>query len=247
TLLDTVSAAIKDDLLRVKEALDIFLRTQDGDPAELTAQADVLDRVGDTLGMLGLGVPRRVVLEQRKIVEEIGAKSRPADESTLLDVAGALLYVEASLDDHIDRLGAETPGSTSEAVPGELELPKAEVRKILDALMKEASVNISQAKQDIVAFVESPWDHARVEPIPRLLEEIGGALRMLNLSEPAQLMNGIVRFVEVELLRHRRVPTVEQMDKLADALASIEYYMEATREQRGGRDKILAVTRQSLA
>ena len=246
TLLDTVSAAIKDDLLRVKEALDIFLRAQEGDPAELLAQADVLDRVGDTLGMLGLGVPRRVVLEQRKIVEEIGNKTRPADESTLLDVAGALLYVEASLDDHIDRLGAESPEAEHEAAPGELELPKAEVRKILDALMKEASVNISQAKQDIVAFVESPWDHARVEPIPRLLEEIAGALRMLNLAEPAQLMNGIVRFVEVELLRHRRVPTVEQMDKLADALASIEYYMEATREQRGGREKILDVTRQSL-
>src|SRR6201999_2415289 len=69
---------------------------------------------------------------------------------------------------------------------------------------------------------------------------------MLNLAESAQLMNGIVRFVEVELLGHRRVPTVEQMDKLADALASIEYYMEATREQRGGREKILDVTRQSL-
>ncbi len=246
TLLDTVSAAIKDDLMRVKEALDIFLRAQNADAAELMPQADVLDRVGDTLGMLGLGVPRRVVLEQRKIVEEIANKTRSSDESTLLDVAGALLYVEASLDDHIDRLGAESPTSEGTA-PGELELPKAEVRKILDALMKEASVNISQAKQDIVAFVESPWDHARVEPIPRLLEEIGGALRMLNLSEPAQLMNGIVRFVEVELLRHRRVPTVEQMDKLADALASIEYYMEATREQRGGRDKILEVTRQSLA
>ena len=66
-LLDTVSAAIKDDLLRVKEALDIFLRAQGNDPAELMAQVDVLDRVGDTLGMLGLGVPRRVVVEQRGI------------------------------------------------------------------------------------------------------------------------------------------------------------------------------------
>ena len=246
TLLDTVSAAIKDDLMRVKEALDIFLRAQHGDPAELMAQADVLDRVGDTLGMLGLGMPRRVVLDQRKIIEEIGNKTRPADESALLDVAGALLYVEASLDDHIERLGADTSSDVTSVNPHDQELPKAEVRKILDALMKEASVNITQAKQDIVAFIESPWDHARVEPIPRLLEEIAGALRMLNLAESAQLMNGIVRFVEVELLRHRRVPTVEQMDKLADALASIEYYMEATREQRGGRDKILEVTRQSL-
>ncbi len=243
-LLDTVSTAIKDDLLRVKEALDIFLRAQGADPGDLAAQGEVLDRVGDTLGMLGLGVPRRVVTEQRQIIGDIASKTRNADETTLLDVAGALLYVEASLDDHIDRLGGEEPQSEDAAV--QMELPKAEVRKILDALMKEASVNIAQAKQDIVAFIESPWDHAKVEQIPRLLEEISGALRMLDLTEPAGLMTAIVRFVEVELLRHRRVPTVEQMDKLADALASIEYFMEATREQRGGRDHILDVTRTSL-
>ena len=247
SLLDTVSAAIKDDLLRVKEALDIFLRAQNGDPAELMAQADVLDRVGDTLGMLGLGVPRRVVLEQRKIMEEIGNKSRPADESTLLDVAGALLYVETSLDDHISRLGADTPDAAAGGGTHDLGLPKSEVRKILDTLIKEAAVNLNQAKQDIIAFIESPWDHTKVEPIPRLLDEVSGALRMLDLGDAAQYVKGIVRFIEVELLRHRRVPTAEQMDRLADALASIEYYMEATREQRGGRDKILVVTRDSLA
>jgi chemosensory pili system protein ChpA (sensor histidine kinase/response regulator) len=242
TLLDTVSIAIKEDLLRVKESLDIFLRAQNRDSGDLLAQVDLLDRVRDTLGMLGLGVPRRVVTEQRGIIEEIGSGRRAADEGTLLDVAGALLYVEASLDDHIERLGAvgEEGGDDT------LELPKAEVRKILDALMREAAVNIQQAKHDIIAFIESPWDHERVEQIPRLLEEISGALRMLDLGGAAELMGGIVRFVEVELQRHRRVPTAEQMDKLADALASIEYYLEATREQRGGRQKILDVTRSSL-
>ncbi|MBN8481776.1 MAG: Hpt domain-containing protein, partial [Xanthomonadales bacterium] len=242
TLLDTVSVAIKDDLLRVKESLDIFLRAQNRDSADLLTQVDLLDRVRDTLGMLGLGVPRRVVTEQRGIIEDIAAGRRQADEGTLLDVAGALLYVESSLDDHIERLGA----SSEDAGDGALELPKAEVRKILDALMREAAVNIQQAKHDVIAFIESPWDHARVEQIPRLLEEISGALRMLDLGEAAGLMDGIVRFVEVELQRHRRVPTTEQMDQLADALASIEYYLEATREQRAGREKILAVTRSSL-
>ncbi|MBL8299794.1 MAG: Hpt domain-containing protein [Rhodanobacteraceae bacterium] len=242
-LLDTVSLAIKDDLLRVKEALDIFLRAQGNDPGELMGQVDVLDRVGDTLGMLGLGVPRRVVVEQRGIVEEIANKTRLPDESTLLDVAGALLYVEASLDDHIERLGADTPEDTGS---GGLELPKAEVRKILDALMKEATTNLAQAKNDIVAFIESPWDHAKVEQIPRLLEEVSGALRMLDLHKPSELMHGLVRFIEVELLRWRRVPTAEQMDKLADTIASIEYYLEATRDQRAGREKILDVTRESL-
>ncbi|HET7924138.1 MAG TPA: Hpt domain-containing protein, partial [Rhodanobacteraceae bacterium] len=243
-LLDTVSVAIKEDLLRVKESLDIFLRSSDANPADLSNQAEILDRVGDTLGMLGLGMPRKVVSEQRTVIEEMADHRRPIDEGALLDVAGALLYVEASLDDHIERLGAG--GEAEQPMDGELELPKAEVRKILDALMREAAVNIQQAKHDIIAFIESPWEHARVEQIPRLLEEISGALRMLGLSDAAQLMTGIVRFVETELLQHRRVPTAEQMDKLADALAAIEYYLEATREQRGNREKILDVTRESL-
>jgi chemosensory pili system protein ChpA (sensor histidine kinase/response regulator) len=242
-LLDTVSAAIKDDLLRVKEALDIFLRGQNQDPAQLGAQGEALDRVADTLGMLGLGVSRKIVAEQRQIVGDIVERKRPADESSLLDVAGSLLYVEASLDDHISRLGGEPAPADTE---GGFELPKAEVNRILDSLMREAAANLAQTKHDMVAFVEAPWDHAQVEQIPRLLEEVGGALDMLSLHDAAQLINGIVLFIEVELLQHRRVPNHDQMDTLADALASIEYYIEATREQRGGREHILDITRASL-
>ena len=245
-LLDTVSAAIKEDLMRVKDALDLHLRTQDAHPTDLSTQTEVLDRVADTLGMLGLGVPRRVVQEQRQALADIAAGTRKADEGALLDVAGALLYVEASLDENIQTLGGVEAEEPPPAGGSEIELPQAEVRRILEALMKEASVNLHQAKQDIVAFVESPWDHAKVGQIPRLIEEIAGAMRMLALEEPAQLLDALSRFVDVELIRLRRVPTTEQMDRLADTLASIEYYLEAARDQRLGRDRILEVTRRSL-
>ncbi len=244
-LLDTVAAAIKEDLLHVKEALDIFLRTQKDEPGQLAPQVEVLDRVADTLGMLGLGVSRQVVVEQRQVVGDIVSGQRQADESALLDVAGSLLYVEASLDDHIERLGGDTAAAVADPSSG-LELPQAEVGRILDALMREAAANLAQAKHDMVAFVEAPWDHAQVEQIPRLLEEVSGALDMLALHDAAQLINGVVLFVETELLQYRRVPNHEQMDALADSLASIEYYIEATREQRGGRERILDITRTSL-
>ena len=50
-----------------------------------------------------------------------------------------------------------------------LELPQAEVKKILDALMKEASTNLAQAKQDMVAFVA-----AKIEPAGTLLVRATG-------------------------------------------------------------------------
>ena len=243
-LLETVGTAIKEDLLRVKDALDLYLRTGSGNTEDLFPQIDALHRVADTLGMLGLGVPRRVVLDQQDVVARIVAGKQSADESTLLDIAGSLLYVESSLDDHIERLGAD-PRKDVAPVTG-FELPQAEVRRILDATTKEASANIQQAKQDIVAFIESPWDHSKIEQIPRLLDEISGALRMLNLPEPAALLGGVVRFAEVELLKHRRVPSGDQLDLMADAIASIEFFLEAVKEGRRNRDKILDVTRRSL-
>jgi chemosensory pili system protein ChpA (sensor histidine kinase/response regulator) len=246
-LLDTVSTAIKEDLMRVKDALDLYLRTANANPADLGAQSEVLDRAADTLGMLGLGVPRRVILEQRDNLNAIVAGTKPAEEGALLDIAGALLFVDASLDDNIDRLGAgeqddvaKVDGATT------MELPQVEVRRILEALMKEVQANLTQVKQDIVAFIESGWQHDKAESIPRLFDEIGGAMRMVQLNEASDLLAAMAKFIDVEVLRRKRVPTADQMDRLADAVASVEYYLEATHAQRAGREKILDVTRESL-
>ncbi|WP_424681540.1 Hpt domain-containing protein [Frateuria sp. YIM B11624] len=248
-LLDSVSKALKEDLLRVKEALDLFLRQSDGDPAQLSAQGEVLERVGDTLGMLALAVPRRVVNEQRRVLEEIAHKVRAAEEGVLLDVAGALLYVESSLDDHIESLGAEDSlaGETlpveGEAIPA---LPRSEARSILATLMQEAIANAAKVKDAIVAFVEAGWDHSQLQGTPALMDEVAGAMRMLSAPRPSELAEGIGRYIGNEMLADRRVPGSAQMDHLADALAALEYYLEAAREHRGGLEHILDVAEHSL-
>ncbi|MEP6899974.1 MAG: Hpt domain-containing protein [Rhodanobacter sp.] len=242
-LLDSVSRALKDDLLRVKEALDLFLRQQDGDPAQLVAQGEILERVGDTLGMLALAVPRRVINEQRRVLDEIANRMRPADEDTLLDVAGALLYVEASLDDHIESLGSEGESGGNDSMRG---LPRSEALGVVTTLMQEAIGNTSKVKDAIVAFVESGWEHQRLAGAPTLMNEVAGAMRMMSAPRPAELAEGVGRFVGNELLGDRRVPSGAQMDHLADALAALEYYLEAAREHRGGLEHILDVAEHSL-
>jgi chemosensory pili system protein ChpA (sensor histidine kinase/response regulator) len=242
-LLDSVSRALKDDLLRVKEALDLFLRQHDGDPAQLAAQGEVLERVGDTLGMLALAVPRRVVNEQRRVLDEIANRMRAADEETLLDVAGALLYVEASLDDHIESLGSEDGPNAGDGMHG---LPRSEALSVVTTLMQEAINNTGRVKDAIVAFVESGWEHDRLQGAPSLMDEVAGAMRMLSSPRPAELAQGVGRFIGYELLGDHRVPGGVQMDHLADALAALEYYLEAAREHRGGLEHILDVAEHSL-
>ena len=54
-LMQTVAAAIREDLSKVKDVLDIFVRRGAGQPKELAPQVELLRKIGDTLGVLGLG------------------------------------------------------------------------------------------------------------------------------------------------------------------------------------------------
>ncbi|TWH04217.1 Hpt domain-containing protein, partial [Pseudoxanthomonas taiwanensis] len=236
-LLNTVGGVVKEELLRVKDALDLHLRTG-GDVAALQPQAADLTRVADTLGMLGLGVARDVVLQQRDALQAIAAGNAPASEGALLDIAGALLYVDATLDDQVASLGAGEEGAEDAAA--------AEARRTVEVLAHEALANFAAAREDFVAFIETNWDHARLESVPRLLEEVAGALRMLELGEPADYLEGVRRYILTELIGRRRVPSGRQLDTLADAMASLEYYLEALRDRRPNRAEILEIARSSL-
>lgn len=236
-LLDTVGTAIKEELLRVKDALDLHLRTG-GDVAALQTQVDELGSVADTLGVMGLGVARGVVVQQRDALRSIVDGERQADEGLLLDIAGALLYVDASLDDQVAYLGASA-GIQDDA-------SAAEARRTVEVLAHEAIANFAAAREHFVAFIETNWEHERLSDVPRLLGEVAGALRMLELPQPADYLEGVRRYVATELIGKRRVPSGRQLDTLADAMASLEYYLEALRERRPGREEILDITRSSL-
>src|SRR5690606_13755510 len=121
-----------------------------------------------------------------------------------------------------------------------------ESRKVTEALAREAIANFADARQAFVAFVETNWDHAELAEVPRLLGEVSGALQMLDLPQPAHYLAGVSAYTERELIGKARVPSGRQLDTLADALASLEYYLEALREQRPNRDDILDVARNSL-
>src|SRR5690606_34831994 len=192
-LLDTVSAAIKEDLLRVKDTLDLHLRTQESGVTDLQPQVEALGRVADTLGMMGLDIARNVVLQQRDAMHEIVYGNRAADEGALLDIAGALLYVDDSLDDQVARLGLPAEKADKDQFA-------SESRKVLDVVVREAIANFSDARQAFVAFVETGWDHSQLDAVPRLVDEVTGAMRILDLPRPAAYLTGIRMYAETELL-----------------------------------------------
>ena len=141
--------------------------------------------------------------------------------------------MDASLDDQVAHLGA---GGSGEDDPSAVEN-----RRTVEVLAHEAIANFAAAREHFVAFIETSWNHAELQDVPRLLGDVSGALRMLDLCTAADYLRGVQQYIEAELIGRQRVPSGRQLDTLADAMASLEYYLEALRDRRPGREDILCL------
>ncbi len=90
-LMHTVAAAIKEDLSKVKDVLDIFVRRGGGHVDELASQLDLLKKISDTLGVLGLGELRERVQAETGALSEAISQGRTPAEDALLKMAATLL------------------------------------------------------------------------------------------------------------------------------------------------------------
>ncbi|NIP71703.1 MAG: response regulator [Gammaproteobacteria bacterium] len=255
-MMRSVSDAIREDLDSVKDALDLFLRSDVRRIEDLHAQTGTLRKVADTLGMLGLGMPRKIIQDQDAAIRRIvGGESEPTD-SALMEIAGSLLFVESSLDGLVrsrrarhehEQAGGEGAG---EEAPHQAEdqarLPQAELDQVKAAVMKEVDGAMARTKESIVGFIDAPWDHSLLEGVPELFDQVGGALRMVGLDRCTSLLESVNRYLRSELCEQRREPASAELDTLADAIASIEFYLEAVRDGRARPDDILEVARRSV-
>ncbi|MEP7312802.1 MAG: hypothetical protein ABI859_09475, partial [Pseudomonadota bacterium] len=139
-LMQTVAAAIREDLGKIKDVLDIFVRRGGAQPEELTPQVDLLRKIGDTLGVLGLGEQRaRVQGEIARLERLIAAKERPAD-SELVDIAATLIRVEDHLDDEL--VGMILPRKAGSTAP----VVDVDFQQVQAAVLRECVVNLARVK-----------------------------------------------------------------------------------------------------
>ncbi|MEJ2381664.1 MAG: Hpt domain-containing protein [Gammaproteobacteria bacterium] len=246
-MMQTVSSAIREDLANVKEALDLFLRADDRNLDDLRAQLEPLRKVADTVGMLGLGVARKQIQEQAGVIRSMLDGEADPSEERMMAIASALLSVESSLDGSLQSRiasAARTAPSASDQPAGDL--PDAEFQQIRATAMAEVATNIAKAKDAVISFIDAPWDHALLTDVPGLLAQVRGALQMVAFDRAAELMDAIGRYVNEQLIGQQRQPDAQELDQFADALASVEYYLEATGHAGDGSARLLAVANQSL-
>ena len=240
TLLDMATKAVKNELIWAHKKLDDFARSGGRHtPDELRSIMDVLRRVSGTLDMLGRWELRQRVRKQTGILDAMLGSENISNDPRILEVANALLYVESLLVDKKIPAKPALKEPPKDSLLHVQPMREEEFHELCRVIIHEVMVDLTQVKDDIIAFSKETGQCEILGPVPALMHRIIGALTMLSLRRPTIVLKAIYHYINHELLGVRIVPTQGALDTLADVLTSVEYFLETMVESQMNLDSLL--------
>ncbi len=248
-LKQTVSRDVMEELSRIKDVLDLFSRGGQRVSAELQPVAEALSHIADVLGLIRQAELASALRERAAQIQQLAERGGEADERLLMGMAESVLSVESALSDW----GTVSPVEKADDATGQLDVgessPEAEAehRRVVRQVMKVAKEELAKAREAINTFINNPADPAQLDGTPRQLRQIIGSLGMLSYRRVAQVLRACQRFVERDLMGQPSLPSGDRLDALADAMMSVEYYLDAFVESRVHPSSVLEVAERAVA
>ena len=243
-VLKSFSGAIQEELRELKDRLDIVERGIDPDTTELSTIADSLERVGNSLLVLDLHQLSSLAREQANRLRGWEEKGNLPNEQDFYSVADAVLNVEEAAQQ------LATHGITGETDKLAHKVRRNEqsayVQEALIVLADEASAALTLAKQAITAFLESDFDKLHLANVPGTLRSIEGGMKLLGDDKAAEVIARLTDCIQAQLLDAQRPPQNQVLEALADAITSLEYYIEGLSANENRNPELLRLAETSL-
>lgn len=231
--------ALCEELSLNKARLDRYLNDPHRDRDGLGVIAPSLRRIADALAVLGFQQPRRAILDQMSTVQALAQEQSDLDDASVLDAAGALLYVEGTLAGMVGP--QERAADATQVAPTELE-------RIHHLAIEEALTALERIEQSISECLEGGWVVSRLAQVPTQLLELRSALAMVRPEALLQLLGALERYAHERLLPATERPAARVLETLADALCAIEWMLRRWMvDPREAEEALLASARHALA
>jgi chemosensory pili system protein ChpA (sensor histidine kinase/response regulator) len=214
----SVVGLLVEEINHVKDMLDIFARSETKDKQLLSDTLPILKQLSDTLVLLSLGDLRQSIQSHVAQLQTAIDAGDLLNNQQLKEMAEALIYLETTL---TDLLVVGAPSLPIEKSGEE----KNELTPAEKTVITEARNGLEQVRASIVEFVASQWDHKQLTETPDTLDSISGGLKIISLNRAANIAAACGHYVRI-IFSNKIVPKWQHLDTLADAIASVEYYLE---------------------
>ena len=221
----SLSSAIREELNSVKDMLDLIERgTLQGE--SLNSLHALLGKLSKTLGMVGLSSAGNSLNAQLRVVAGWTEESAPQPQE-LHKLADAVLYVEGMVAS-LER-GERRDTRPAQAQPGD-EAESFALHQLNEArivVVDEAQAGLALAKRAITAYLEAGGDRMHLSNVPFSLQAVRGGLWFLGQERAALLVGACADYIQRQMFDAPQMPSEQMLETLADALSSLEYYLEA--------------------
>lgn len=245
--INSMGSVLKDELRSTKNILE---RAAQGGTELLRESPELLDtlkKVADILAVVGLVSPSNSLKEEIQKIQRWQKSDEVVDPDELLSVADTLLYIESSVsglgkmnlsDEQLTRINART----RDEVISTSQLAEAE-----ELVLEEAESGLAMIKRALTSFSESNYDVGHIKNVATTLNTIRGGMVVLNRGRAAAALASCVRFIDQSLLKNEQPAAVQHMlETFADAVISLEYYIDSVKQDRRTDDSVLQVAEESL-
>ena len=229
---------------RVTAAKEVWSAVAGGDLARLSGLSEQFALVADSLARL---YPDGGVLGRSLQVAAAHTTATSAEPPAELamEVATALLYLDASLDDgdfehpegaqRVQRLAQRIDQVRQARDPGTLELWMEELyrrvsdRQTMGSVVQELRASLSEIEQSIDQYFRNPAQRALLIPVPGQLSAMRGVLSVLGLDQASQ---AVLRMRDdVDTLANTEVDTDSAsasgtFNRLADNLGALSFLID---------------------
>jgi copper chaperone CopZ len=243
----SVAEVIRDELRTSKNSLEMAAQ---GGGDIITTYPDMiasLTRVADTLSVVGLSSPGQILRDQVEKIKQWEQEQHSADTNQLVEVADTLLYIESTVS-ALQNINlsqeklAETNALSKDVIIAQSQLAEAE-KVVLD----EAQAGLALIKRAMASYAESGYDPAHIANLGKSLNSVRGALILMNMSRAAKVAESCIQFVDTKLMRSDASGAIQQlMETFADAVMSVEYFLEAYVAVHKQDNSILEIAEESV-
>ncbi len=197
-----------------------------------------LRRIGQLLAGLGYREEHEILQPQLERIQS-GLVGGADLDDRLTEISAALLDVD-------QRLASRAVQARGE--PDELaESRRHPLQRALAAVYREVQAGLEQVKRAVGDYVSSAADAPLLAGAPDRLHALAGALRVAGLDGAAQVLDECRDYLAAVLAGARPAPDSQAVEVLADALGSVEYFLERLAIDQAPAELLLAGARESLA
>ena len=234
---------IVEALVQELNVIKTVLSTAGTNTKELTPILSLFRRVSDTMAILGMGSTLKPIKDSHAQLENLLANPSVISSKELNEISQQISDVKADLKpiDFVEKISDRSLFNGSEEAQEQLD-------GAFDSVIRECRAGLEQAKEAIIEFVATQWNHNSLTDVPEVLSQVRGSLAMVPLDRAAQIVESCEKYVSQVLLAEQIVPEWQMLDTLADAITSVDYYLERYDEDSSeSNDAILDLAAESVS